>query len=161
MSDAVARFRDAWAHQRPDLDLSSMETIGRVRRLASLMNTITDDHLADSDLTRPEFEVLSALRRSPQGLRPRQLTRATLSSGAATTKRLIRLETAGLITRTPLQRDRREVQVQLTPQGRDLIDRLYPTQLDREAAVLAPLTPDERTQLADLLRRVLTPIDPA
>lgn len=101
MSDAVSRFLDSWSRLRPDLDLTSMAAMGRVLRLAALMNNATEDGLADAEVTRPEFEVLAALRRSPHGLRPRQLTRETISSGAATTKRLTRLEAAGLITRTP------------------------------------------------------------
>ncbi|QUX26817.1 MarR family transcriptional regulator [Nocardiopsis akebiae] len=161
MSDAVSRFLDSWSRLRPDLDLTSMAAMGRVLRLAALMNNATEDGLADAEVTRPEFEVLAALRRSPHGLRPRQLTRETISSGAATTKRLTRLEAAGLITRTPLERDRREVQVRLTERGQALADTLFAAQLDREADLLRPLTGDERAQLADLLSRVLAPIDRA
>ncbi|GAA1454236.1 MarR family winged helix-turn-helix transcriptional regulator [Nocardiopsis tropica] len=161
MSDAVSRFLRSWTHLRPDLDLSTTAAMGRVLRLAALMNNITEDGLAGAEVTRPEFEVLAALRRSPDGLRPRQLTRETIASGASTTKRLTRLESAGLITRTPLERDRREVQVRLTDRGRTLTDTLFAAQLDREATVLAPLDADERAQLADLLARVLAPIDRA
>jgi DNA-binding MarR family transcriptional regulator len=161
MSDAVSRFLRSWTLLRPDLDLSTTAAMGRVLRLAALMNNITEDGLAGAEVTRPEFEVLAALRRSPDGLRPRQLTRETIASGASTTKRLTRLESAGLITRTPLERDRREVQVRLTDRGRTLTDTLFAAQLDREATVLAPLDADERAQLADLLARVLAPIDRA
>ncbi|MGW8529533.1 MULTISPECIES: MarR family winged helix-turn-helix transcriptional regulator [Nocardiopsidaceae] len=161
MSDAVSRFLHSWTRLRPDLDLSTVAAMGRVLRLAALMNNITEDGLAGAEVTRPEFEVLAALRRSPDGLRPRQLTRETIASGASTTKRLTRLESAGLITRTPLERDRREVQVRLTDRGRTLADTLFAAQLDREATVLAPLSTDEQAQLADLLARVLAPIDRA
>lgn len=161
MSDAVSRFIDSWTHLRPDLDLTSMAAMGRVLRLAALMNSVTDDALADAEVSRPEFEILAALRRSPHGLRPRQLTRETISSGAATTKRLTRLEAAGLLTRTPLQRDRREIQVRLTERGHALADTLFASQLDREAGILEPLSEHERAHLAELLARVLTPIDRA
>ncbi|WP_017591724.1 MarR family winged helix-turn-helix transcriptional regulator [Nocardiopsis potens] len=162
MGDAVARFRDSWAERRPDLDLSSMEVMGRVLRLAALMNQATEEGLAGSGVSRPEFEVLAALRRaSPSGLRPGRLTRETISSGAATTKRLIRLEQAGLIARTPSERDRREVDVRLTEAGAALIDRLFAEQLEREAGILAPLPPAEREALAAALAAVLTPIDRA
>ena len=161
MSDAVSRYRDNWAHLHPDLDLSSMEAMGRVLRLAALMHTITDHALTDTEVTRPEFEILAALRRSHNGLRPRQLTRETISSGASTTKRLTRLEQAGLIERTPHQRDRREIHVTLTERGTRLADELFTGQLQRETDLLTPLNPDERAQLAHLLHRVLTPIDHA
>ena len=160
MPDAVARFRDRWARRRPDLDLSSMEAIGRVLRLAALMNQRTEAGLAGSGVSRAEFEVLAALRRAPDGLHPGRLTAETISSGAATTKRLTRLEQAGLIERTPSARDRRQVHVRLTEAGAALIDRLFAGQLDREAAVLTPLSAEERAALATLLARVLDPIDP-
>lgn len=161
MGDAVSRFRDRWAVERPELDLSSMEVMGRVLRLAALINHATDAGLEGGPVTRPEFEVLAALRRSPGGLRPSRLTRETISSGAATTKRLTRLESAGLITRTPSARDRREVDVALTAEGRELIDRLFAEQLEREREMLGPLSEEERAALADLLCRVLTPVDRA
>lgn len=159
MSDAVARFRDHWSHLHPDQDLTGMEAIGRVRRLAALANNRTDDALTDTGVSRPEFEILAALRRSPDGLRPRHLTRETISSGAATTKRLARLEEAGLLTRTRIERDRRETLVRLTPEGETLADTLFILQLGIDTDLLTPLAQDERTQLATLLTRVLTPID--
>ncbi|WP_420159201.1 MarR family transcriptional regulator [Nocardiopsis sp. CNT-189] len=90
-----------------------------------------------------------------------RLTRETISSGAATTKRLVRLEQAGLIARTPSERDRREVDVRLTEAGAALIDRLFAEQLEREAGILAPLPPAEREALAAALAAVLAPIDRA
>lgn len=159
MSDAVARFRDHWSHLHPDLDLTGMEAIGRVRRLAALANNRTDDALTDTGVSRPEFEILAALRRSSGGLRPRHLTRETISSGAATTKRLARLEQAGLLTRTRIERDRRETLVRLTPEGETLADTLFARQLGIDTDLLAPLSQDERTHLAALLTRLLTPID--
>ena len=82
MGDAVSRFLDNWSHLHPDLDLTSMAAMGRVLRLAALMNNITEQALTDAEVTRPEFEILAALRRSPHGLRPRPLPRATTPPAA-------------------------------------------------------------------------------
>ncbi|MFI0467338.1 MarR family winged helix-turn-helix transcriptional regulator [Saccharopolyspora sp. NPDC003752] len=155
----VGRISAQWREQRPDLDVSPIDVIGRVRRLGALTNQLDESAFADSGLSRMEFEVLSALRRAGGGLRPSQLTRETLSSGAATTKRLARLETEGLITRTSSRRDRREIDVRLTERGLELIDRLFPAQLERERDLLAPLAPDEREKLGELLAKVLESLD--
>ncbi|WP_407691263.1 MarR family winged helix-turn-helix transcriptional regulator [Saccharopolyspora mangrovi] len=157
--DVVGRIREQWREQYPDLDLAPIEVIGRVRRLAALTNQRHDEVLDDLRLSRMEFEVLSALRRAGGGLRPSQLTREMLSSGAATTKRLARLEEDGLITRSTSVRDRREIDVRLTEHGRSVIDRVFPAQLDRERALLDPLTDDERARLGELLAKVLAPMD--
>ena len=157
--DVVGRIREQWSEQYPDLDLTPVEVIGRVRRLAALTNQRHDEVLDDLALSRMEFEVLSALRRAVGGLRPSQLSREMLSSGAATTKRLARLEEDGLITRSTSARDRREVDVRLTERGREVIDRVFPAQLEHERALLDPLSTDERAQLGELLAKVLKPMD--
>ncbi|PKW17760.1 DNA-binding MarR family transcriptional regulator [Saccharopolyspora spinosa] len=155
MGDVVGRICAQWREQRPDLDVSPIDVIGRVRRLGALTNQLDESAFTDAGLSRMEFEVLSALRRAGGGLRPSQLTKETLSSGAATTKRLARLEAEGLITRTLSRRDRREIDVRLTGEGLELIDRLFPQQLERERALLAPLAADEREKLGELLAKVL------
>lgn len=157
--DVVGRIREQWSEQHPDLDLTPIEVIGRVRRLAALTNQRHDEVLDDLRLSRMEFEVLSALRRAGGGLRPSQLTREMLSSGAATTKRLARLEKDGLITRNTSARDRREVDVRLTERGREVIDRIFPAQLEHERALLEPLSAEERARLGELLAKVLGPMD--
>ncbi|MDI2032266.1 MarR family transcriptional regulator [Saccharopolyspora sp. TS4A08] len=159
--DVVGRIREQWREQHPDLDLTPIEVIGRVRRLAAITDQRHDDDLDELKLSRMEFEVLSALRRAGGGLRPSRLTKEMLSSGAATTKRLARLEQDGLITRNPSTRDRREVDVRLTDRGREVIDRVFPAQLERERALLDPLTDEERTRLGELLAKVLGPLDVA
>lgn len=157
--DVVGRIREQWSEQYPDLDLTPVEVIGRVRRLAALTNQRHDEVLDDLRLSRMEFEVLSALRRAGGGLRPSQLSREMLSSGAATTKRLARLEKDGLITRNTSARDRREVDVRLTERGREVIDRVFPAQLEHERALLEPLSAEERARLGELLAKVLGPMD--
>ena len=74
------------------------------------------------------------------------------SSGA--TKRLDRLERAGLIERSPDPQDRRGTLIGLTPAGRELIDGVTEAHLENERRLLSALTADEREQLADLLRKL-------
>lgn len=155
MGDVVGRIREQWERQRPELDVSSIDVIGRVMRLAALVTQLNEEALAPEGLARSEFEVLSALKRAGGALRPSELTRETLSSGAATTKRLSRLESAGLISRTASSRDRREVEVRLSEAGTELIDRLFPEQLAREQGVVNALDGAERDQLASLLWKAL------
>jgi DNA-binding MarR family transcriptional regulator len=71
------------------------------------------------------------------------------------TKRLDRLERAGLVKRSPNPDDRRGVKVALTARGRKLVDRAIEAQLDNERALIAHLSTPERQRLAALLRRLL------
>ena len=59
-------------------------------------------------------------------LRPTDLTNATMLTSSGTTKRLDKLEQAGLIRREADPADRRGTLITLTPAGRELIDRSPP-----------------------------------
>jgi DNA-binding MarR family transcriptional regulator len=65
------------------------------------------------------------------------------------------LQRAGLVRRRGDASDRRLVRVELTAAGRTTIEALYPRFNAGEAELVAGLSPEEREQLATLLRRFL------
>ena len=75
-------------------------------------------------------------------------------TSSGTTKRLDKLEAAGLIAREPDPNDRRGTLIALTAEGRELIDRLTPAHLDNERRLLGALSEAEQARLADLLRKL-------
>ena len=75
-------------------------------------------------------------------------------TSSGTTKRLDKLEAAGLITREPDPNDRRGTLIALTDKGRELIDAVTGPHLANEARLLQALTDEEREQLAALLRKL-------
>ena len=81
--------------------------------------------------------------------------RTALVTSGAITQRLDRLEEKGLITRERSEADGRAVVVTLTDAGREALDAALPDHLETERALLDGLSPAERDQLADLLRRLL------
>lgn len=158
MGDSVDRIVEQWGTERPDLDLTPTEVVGRIDRLAVHLRRAIDDTLAGFDLHRGGFAVLAALRRSgpPYRLHPTELFAALLSSSGAMTNRLDRLESAGLARRVPDPDDRRGVLVALTSAGKTLAERVAEAHLANERRLLEPLTPAEQDQLASLLRTLLT-----
>jgi DNA-binding MarR family transcriptional regulator len=100
--------------------------------------------------------VLATLRRHgpPYQLRPSEFSSALMLTSSGTTKRLDRLEQAGLITRAPDPADRRGVVITLTAKGLELIDAVSEAHLANEARLLEALTAADRRRLADLLRRL-------
>jgi DNA-binding MarR family transcriptional regulator len=102
-------------------------------------------------------DVLATLRRTgaPFRLRPTDLMDALMLTSSGTTKRLDRLERAGLIAREPDPTDRRGTLIALTEKGRELIDGVTAAHLANEERLLAALAADEREQLAGLLRKLL------
>ena len=71
------------------------------------------------------------------------------------TKRLDRLERAGLVERVPDPTDRRGRLVGLTNRGREVVDAALLDHLENEQRLLGALDAGEREQLGGLLRKLL------
>ncbi|PRY11125.1 MarR family winged helix-turn-helix transcriptional regulator [Kineococcus rhizosphaerae] len=154
-ADPIDAARAEWAHIHPDLDSAPMAVAGRLRLVAAALARATDPVVKAEGLTRPEFDVLSAVRRSGTPLTPTGIAAATLASGAATTKRLDHLTAVGHLERTPDERDGRVTRLSLTATGTELVDRLLPRILEAEGAFAAALGPHQQQQLAQSLRVLL------
>lgn len=157
MADHVDLVLKQWDAQRPDLDVSPMAVIGRLSRAHRLIDAELGRTFAKHGLDRASFDVLATLRRSdpPHRLTPTGLMRASMVTSGAITQRLDRLEARGLVARTPSESDGRGVQVELTDEGRALIDRALPDHVDNETRVLGALTGPQREELAGTLRTLL------
>ncbi|MFB8273322.1 MULTISPECIES: MarR family winged helix-turn-helix transcriptional regulator [unclassified Streptomyces] len=153
--DTVAAVVRQWQTVRPDIDTGPMEVIGRINRCAALLQQAEDAPLRRAGLTRAEFDLLGALRRTGHELTPGDLARETFSSGAAVTKRLKQLQERGLVDRRGDTRDRRVSHLSLTDAGRDLVDATLPDQLAYEKTVLSGLGDAGQRQLSVLLGELL------
>ena len=87
--------------------------------------------------------------------------RATLVSSSGMTKRLDRMEAAGMIERRPDPHDRRGTLIHLTRRGKSVIDRALETHVVNEARLLGALTAAERRTLDGLLKKVLVGLERA
>lgn len=155
--DHVDGVLEQWHAERPDLDVSAMGVHGRLTRLVPLLSAQVQQVTRSRGLGPGEFDVLASLRRAgpPYRLQPGQLAAATMVSGAAITSRVDRLVHRGLVDREVDPSNRRAVLVSLTDAGGALVDDLLEEHVANEERLLAALDPDEREQLAGLLRRLL------
>lgn len=159
MADHVDRVLAQWAAVRPDLDVSPMGVIGRLSRLARLLDAELRRTFARHDLDRASFDVLATLRRNGRPLTPADLMRSSMVTSGAVTQRLDRLASRGLVTRTPSETDGRVVHVSLTDEGRALIDRALPDHVANEHRLLSSLSEEERAALAGMLRGLLEELE--
>ena len=161
--DHVDEIVAQWGIERPDLDSSPLHVIGRISRLADLVDEMLRPVFAARGLSDGDFDVLATLRRngSPFELTPTELGARTMVTSGAVTKRVDRLIGAGLVERRISESDARGRHVRLTERGRALIDEAYPTHLRNEARLLAGLTRAEREQLATLLRKAAASVETA
>ena len=154
--DDVDLILEQWRSERPDLDPAPIGVIGRVSRLARELEQRLEPVYREHGMEPGWFDVLATLRRAgpPYRLRPTEFTSALMLTSSGTTKRLDRLEQAGLITRAPDPEDRRGTLITLTEAGHRLIDAVTEAHLDNERDLLGALTEDERRRLADILRKL-------
>jgi DNA-binding MarR family transcriptional regulator len=146
-----------WAEEWPELDTSSIAVVGRLMRIASLLERRFEELCRHEGISFWALTMLTALRRSgkPYRLSPTQLQSATTVSAAAITKRIGRLEALGLVERLSNPADRRGALVGLTPKGLRLVDRFAGRYLEDERAAIASLDDNEQAELARLLKKVL------
>ncbi|MFF3501766.1 MarR family winged helix-turn-helix transcriptional regulator [Streptomyces sp. NPDC003247] len=159
--DHVARIQAAWRRERPDLDVAPQAVIGRLHRLAALLTQELCVVYRRYGLGEGEFDVLAALRRAgePYERAPGELAAHTMVTTGAMTKRIDRLERAGLVTRRRATDDGRGRVVALTAAGRDLFDRAFTDHIHNEHRLLSALRPDEATALETLLTSWLARVE--
>lgn len=150
-------MRQLWAKARPELDTWPIEIVARVGRLARYFDHGMEQVFSGRELRRESWDALASLRRAgpPYRLSPTELYRGLMRTSGAITNRLHRLEQAGLIRRVPDPADGRGMLVELTGQGRELVDSLAPEHVANERRMLAALTAAEQRTLAGLLRKLL------
>lgn len=159
--DEVDRIVAAWRRERPDLDLAPLEVLSRVTRLARHLDRARRSAFEGHGLEAWSFDVLTALRRAgaPYQLSPGQLAAETMVTSGTMTNRIDRLETQGWVLRQPDPRDGRSVLVRLTKAGAQRVDEALSDLLEHERALLHSLSDQDRSLLAEILRRVLIPMD--
>jgi len=101
--DDVDRIVSAWRRERPDLDVTPLEVLSRVSRLARRLDLARGSAFSEHHLDGWEFDVLSALRRAgdPYELSPGQLVAETLVTSGTMTNRVDRLGARGHLERRP------------------------------------------------------------
>ena len=158
MADAVDAIIAMWAREKPELDATPMGVVGRISRVSRLLDKELKDFFAGHGLEFWEFDVLATLRRSgaPYELSAGTLLKTAMVTSGAITNRVDRMEAKGLVERVRDPGDRRGVRIRLTPAGLKLIDELVPLHVANERRLLAVLTADDSSTLADLLRTLAT-----
>jgi DNA-binding MarR family transcriptional regulator len=137
--------------------------IGRLHRIAGRLTNELTVVYAQYGLTEGEFDVLAALRRAgtPYERAPGEIALHTMVTTGAVSKRVDRLEQAGLVRRRRNDDDGRGRMVRLTPAGKRLIDKAFTAHIANEQRLLAALSPSEADQLESLLTTWLARIEPS
>ena len=154
--DEVDEVVAAWRRERPDLAVDSMEVWSRIHRLASILDEHRKRVFGSAGVEAWEFDVLAALRRAggSHQLSPGQLIAMTHVTSGTMTNRIDRLRKRGLVVREADPHDGRAALVTLTDAGQEVVDAALANLLDSEERMLDGWSDQDRSGLADLLRRL-------
>jgi DNA-binding MarR family transcriptional regulator len=155
--DGIDRVEEAWRRERPDIDVSSIGIISRIWRVSRHLERERIGRLAELGTDRVTLDVLAMLRRSgiPYRRTAGELTHASLITSGGVSQRLDKLERAGYVTRHIHPRDRRRIDVELTPEGVALVDSVLADLMEHESKLLDELSDSERDGLRLALTRLL------
>jgi DNA-binding MarR family transcriptional regulator len=126
--------------------------VDSVLSVAAQIEPELEEALAEHRLTRPSFQVLSALLDADDNaLTQRDLMSSVRRTSGTVSVRLARLERAGLVTREPDADDRRSVTVTLTDRGREWVEAARPAYAEAAARLAAGLPDASRATFAENL----------
>lgn len=144
-----------WQPVLPDLDPVVEGAVTRMKKLSVHLRRVREQSLVDFDLERHEFDTLHKLAGRGGSAAPSELAQDLDLAPASVTGRLDALEKRGLVHRAQSTTDRRRVVVALTPAGRETWLGAMDVLGHEEYRLLGVLTPEERTRLNDMLRRIM------
>ncbi|MBM7502696.1 MarR family winged helix-turn-helix transcriptional regulator [Agromyces aurantiacus] len=130
-----------------------MSLLALLDRASQVTGAVVDFVLKEHGVTRAELAVLEVV--AGGDALPSELAERAGVTRAGMTKRLDRLERAGLVERIPSPTDRRSVLVRATAAGRSMLPSAVAARDRVEAQLLARLAPGDQAHLGDILRRLL------
>ncbi|MEV0277469.1 MarR family winged helix-turn-helix transcriptional regulator [Streptomyces sp. NPDC050610] len=134
--------------------LDAISGVGPLARRLNQVHTRLWYEQVDSDLTGPQFTVLSLL--CERGVTDQGTLGALAHLDKSTAAPLLeRLRRRGLVDLAKDASDRRRKLVSITDEGRELAARLAPAVLRVNEQMLEPFSGEEREQLLSLLRRAV------
>ena len=137
-----------------EADPSATELVINVLHTAELLGRRLDQALRAHGLTRGSHNALQILGGAAGPLTPTQVSARLTVTSATVTGLLDTLENRRLIRRRSHPTDRRSLLVEITSDGRRLLDELVPDLINHEKRWAAGLTPTKREQLLRLLGAV-------
>lgn len=119
-------------------------------RIQHKVNRRETAHLAEYNLTLPQFDVLAQLHRE-EGITQQTLADRLLVTKGNVCGLMDRMVEQGLVERRADPQDRRAYMLYLTPKGKALIQQILPAQNRLIDEQMGRLSPAKQKQLLDLL----------
>lgn len=156
-SDRVGAGMQRWRHEFPDIDCSGKAVVGRLLHLHEVILKAVNRTLAKHRLKYPAYAVLATLRveGAPYRMSPKALLDTLILTSGGLSNLLRKLEKAGHIRRMADEIDGRGVIVELTEQGRRLVEPAMRSHAETERRLVGSLSREEQRAVAQVLGRMM------
>src|SRR5882762_4856093 len=156
-TDRVGAGMQRWRREFPDIDCSGKAVVGRLLHLHEVILKAVNGTLAKHRLKYPAYAVLATLRveGKPYRMSPKALLDTLILTSGGLSNLLRRLEKAGHIRRLADEQDGRGVIVELTEQGRRLVEPAMRDHAKTERRLVAALSKAEQRAAANALGRMM------
>ncbi|MEI7770764.1 MAG: MarR family transcriptional regulator [Chloroflexales bacterium] len=137
----------------PEISSSDSPQIEAYRlflKLHRLFQELNRDEFRPYDLSTPQYAIL--FHASEEGVPLSTICHEMLADNSNLTRMVDRLEARGLVRRAPDSSDRRVTLVQLTPEGKALIDEVFPRHRSCIEERMGALAPAQVAALDDALK---------
>ncbi|OGU54519.1 MAG: hypothetical protein A2V66_02540 [Ignavibacteria bacterium RBG_13_36_8] len=125
-------------------------------RLSKAYDSVRKAHvkqMSANKLTAPQFHVLEVLKDAgPMPLK--RISEELMVTGANITCVVDNLEKEDLVKRVPSKEDRRIINAELTPKGREKMHELFPKYVDNMSDIASKLSDNEQRELSRLLEKL-------
>ena len=131
-----------------------------IKRAHSLMLDVMEPVLEERGFTFIQYVILSWLR-DGIAVNPKDLCAQIRHDSGALTRVIDQLAERGMLERSRRDRDRRKVELELTPAGREVVESLIPLVVDELNLALAEFSTDEVKELTRLLLKLNVSLESA
>lgn len=138
--------------QQPPRQILALQTFTKLMRAADTIAGKVHRHLAEYDLSVSQFGVLEALLHLGP-MCQKDIAAKILKSTGNITMVIDNLEKRGLVIRNRMEKDRRYFSIDLSPQGKKLIARIFPRHAEQIDEAMSLLDDDEQRLLGRLCKK--------
>lgn len=159
--DIIDKLVSDWKQERPEIDASAMQIVGRIIKLGKTLEKRAGNALKESKIHYTDLDVLATIRRSgaPYQLTPKELMESVLITSGAMTTLLDRLTKLELIFRANDEKDGRIKRACLTEKGKEVIDKAIKIRFNEASESIKTLETKEQKVLASLLKKLMSSLN--
>lgn len=159
--DHIDKIIAQWNKEKPELDVTPMGVIGRIKRLHKHLTCEMEKTFNAHSMNAATFDVLATLRRSgpPYALSPGDMMAATMVTSGTMTNRIDQLTKDGLVERIRNPKDGRAFIISLTKKGFKNIDAAITDHVKTQTRLVSALSKEDSESLNLLNKKFIKNLD--